>query len=302
VIARPAARRLQAAVLLLAVATAAAAASVHAEVSVTDDSGATVTLARPAQRIVSLAPHLTEQLYAIGAGERIVGTTEYADYPPAARAIPRVARAHAISVEGVAALQPDLIVTWGSGFPAETVEPLRRLGVPVFVNEPRTLADVASSMRRLGVLTGLDGNAAAARFSARLQELRAAYAAQPPVRVFYQVWAEPLMTLTGRHVISEAIQLCGGRNVFADAPGISPTVSAEAVIAADPQLVVTAEPAARASGALDFWKRFGTLSATRLGGFATLDADRINRHSPRLPEEIAVLCAAIAQTRARLTK
>lgn len=297
-IALPGARVLPLAALLLAAVTA----DVRADISVIDDSGANVVLARPAQRIVSLAPHLTEQLYAIGAGERIVGTTEHADYPPSARAIPRVARAHAISVEGIAALQPDLIVTWGSGFPAETVEPLRRLGVPVFVNEPRTLANVASSMRRLGVLTGLDGGPAAARFSARLDELRAAHAAQPPVRVFYQVWAEPLMTLTSRHVISEAIKLCGGRNVFADVPGISPTVSAEAVIAADPQLIATAEPGARAGGALDYWKRFDTLSATRLDQFATLDADRINRQGPRLPDEIAVLCAAIARTRARLTK
>lgn len=296
-IARPAARRLIAALLLLA-----AAAVAQAAVTVIDDSGATVKLAQPARRIVSLAPHLTEQLYAIGAGGRIVGTTEHADYPAAARTIPRVARAHSISVEGIAALQPDLIVTWGSGFPAETVEPLRRLGVPIFVSEPRSLADVASSLQRLGVLTGLDGTAAATRFTARVAELRAAHAGQAPVRVFYQVWAEPLMTLTGRHVISEAIALCGGRNVFAEAAGISPIVSAEAVIAADPQLVVTAEPAARASGALDYWKRFETLSATRLGQFATLDADRINRQGPRLPEEIAVLCAAIAQTRARLTK
>lgn len=288
--------------LLAALLLAGRAACAQADLSVVDDSGATVALARPAQRIVSLAPHLTEQLFAIGAGERIVGTTDHADYPPAARAIPRVARAHSISIEGVAALQPDLIVVWGSGFPASTVEPLRRLGIAVFVSEPRTLADIATSMRRLGVLTGTDGEAPAARFSARIAALRSAYAAGAPVRVFYQVWAEPLMTLSGQHVISEAIALCGGRNVFADVPGISPVVSAEAVVAADPQLIVTAEPGARPGGALDGWKRFGTLSATRLGQFATLDADRINRHGPRLPDEIAVLCAAIAETRARLVR
>jgi iron complex transport system substrate-binding protein len=270
---------------------------VQATVTAVDDTGATVTLDRPASRIISLAPHITEQLFAIGAGDRIVGTTEHADYPSAAAAIPRVGRAHSLDLERILALHADLIVIWGSGFPPAMLASVQRLGAPVFVSEPRTLADVARSLERLGVLTGQDGAPAAAAFSAKVEALRRQYAARPPVRVFYQVWASPLMTLSGRHVISEAIRLCGGRNVFEDLVPMAPQVSVEAVLAADPRLIVTAEPGGSTSQALVAWQRFPTLAATRHRQFLTLDADRINRHGPRLADEIAVLCAAIERTR-----
>ena len=282
----------------LALALLLGSTSASASVSVIDDEGSTITLRQPAARIVSLAPHLTEQLFAIGAGDRIVGTTEFADYPPAARAIVRVGRAHSVDLESVAALRPDLVVIWGSGFPPATIDSVRRLGVPVFVSEPRTLDDVARSLERLATLTGRDGATAAASFTAKVAALRAQYADRAPVRVFYQVWATPLMTLSGRHVISEAITVCGGRTVFAELVPIAPQVSMEAVVAADPQLIITAEPGARAGDALAMWQRFPTLAATRRGQFVTLDADRMNRHGPRLADEIAVLCAAIDRTRA----
>jgi iron complex transport system substrate-binding protein len=288
--------RLQPAAWVLALLLAAAG-SVQAAVSADDDAGNRVTLPQPASRIISLAPHITELLFAIGAGDRIVGTTEHADYPAAARAIPRVGRAHSLDLERIAALRPDLIVIWGSGFPPATSASVRQLGTPVVISEPHTLGDVARTMQRLGVLTGHDGTVAAEDFSARVAELRARYAGRAPVRVFYQVWDSPLMTLSGHHVISEAIELCGGRNVFADLAPIAPQVSTEAVLAADPQLIVTAEPGARASAALAAWERYPTLAATRLGQFVTLDADRINRHGPRLADEIGALCAAIDRTR-----
>lgn len=282
----------------LALLALCGASSAVASITVIDDEGATITLQQPAARIVSLAPHLTEQLFAIGAGDRIVGTTEYADYPPAARAIPRVGRAHSVDLERVSSLKPDLVVVWGSGFPPATIDSVRRLGVPVFVSEPRTLDDVARSLERLGTLTGRDGTPAAAEFTGKVAALRAQYSTRLPVRVFYQVWATPLMTLSGRHVISEAITVCGGRNVFAGLVPIAPQVSVEAVVAADPQVVITAEPGARAGDGLVMWQRFPTLAATRQGQFVTLDADRMNRHGPRLADEIAVLCAAIERTRA----
>jgi iron complex transport system substrate-binding protein len=281
------------AALLLAACTPVVAAAVSAFY----DEGSTVTLSAPAARNVSLAPHATELLFAIGAGDSIVGTTEHADFPPEARSIPRVARAHGVDVERIAALRPDLVVVWGSGFPPGVIASVRRLGVPVFVSEPRTLADVAFSLQRLGMLTAHDGNSAAEAFNAKIAALRTRYAHRHTVRVFYQVWANPLMTLSGRHVISEAIGLCGGQNVFAGLAPIAPQVSVEAVVAADPQVIITAEPGAQPGDALGMWRRFPTLSATRHGQFYTLDADRMNRHGPRLADEIEVLCAAIEQTR-----
>lgn len=281
-----------------AVATLLLASPAGASITVTDDSGRTVTVAQPARRVIALAPHITEQLYAIGAGERIVGTTDHADHPPAAQQIPRVARAHSIDLERVAALQPDLIVVWGSGFPPTLLEALRRLGPPVYVNEPGALDSIASSMQRLGKLTaGPQAEEAARAFRQRIATLRERHAGRPPVRVFYQVWQQPLMTLSGRHVLTEAIALCGGRNVFADLAPVAPQVSIEAVLAADPQLIATAEPDARASGALDPWRRHAALSATRLGQFATLDANTLNRHSPRMAEAIGTLCERIEDAR-----
>lgn len=286
--------------LLSAAVTAAAltcAAGAGAQVAVIDDDGRRVALPQPARRIVSLAPHLTEQLYAIGAGDLIVGTTDYADYPEAARRLPRVARAHSVDLERVAAAQPDLIVVWGSGFPPATIDAVRRLGVPVFVSEPGRLADIATSLERLGALTGRSGRAAANTLTGRLEQLRQRYHGRREVRVFYQVWGEPLMTLGGRHVVSEAIALCGGRNVFADLAPVAPRISTEAVLARDPEIIVTAEPGARPSPALASWQRFERIAAVRRNQLATLDADRINRHGPRIVEEIEVLCEAIDRAR-----
>jgi len=287
---------MRAVALVLALALAPAGAT-HARVAVIDDEGRTVELVQPARRIVSLAPHLTEQLFAIGAGDLIVGTTDFADFPEAAKGLPRVARAHSVDLERVRAARPDLVLVWGSGFPPATVDAVRRLGVPTFVSEPRRLADIATSLERLGALTGRSPESAAGAFNAKLAALRDRYRGRREVRVFYQVWNDPLMTLGGRHVVSEAIALCGGRNVFADLAPIAPRVSTEAVLAADPEAIITAEPGARPSGVLASWQRFGRITAVRRNLLVTLDADRINRHGPRIVDEIAVLCEAIDRAR-----
>jgi iron complex transport system substrate-binding protein len=267
--------------------------------SVVDDAGRAVNLPAPARRVVALAPNLVEQLYAIGAGSRVVATSEHADHPAAARALPRVAAAGSIDLERLIAAKPDLVLVWGGGTSQAQQAALARLGLPVYVAEAATLEAVASSMERLGVLTAApDAAAAAARYRAEFAELRARYAGRAPLRVFYQVWPVPLMTLGGRHLLTEAMALCGGRNVFAGIDALAPTVSTEAVLAADPQLIVAAEPGARANGALEHWQRYAGLSAVRAGALVTLDADRLTRAGPRLPAEIARLCAAIDQRRA----
>jgi iron complex transport system substrate-binding protein len=208
-----------------------------------------------------------------------------------------VARAHSVDLERVSAARPDLVLVWGSGFPPATVDAVRRLGVPTFVSEPARLADIATSLERLGTLTGRSPERAVAAFNAKLAALRERYRGRRVVRVFYQVWNDPLMTLGGRHVVSEAIALCGGRNVFADLAPIAPRVSTEAVLAADPEVIVTAEPGARPTDALAMWQRFGRITAVRRNLLVTLDADRINRHGPRIVDEIAVLCEAIDRAR-----
>ena len=283
---------------LLAAAALLAAGIAGAEVRATDDAGTEIVLARPAQRIVSLAPHLTEQLFAIGAGSRVVATTEFADFPEAAKTLPRVARAHNVDLERIATAQPDLIVVWGSGFAPATLAALRRLGVPVYVDEPSSLDGIAASMLRLGRLTSAASAAeAAARYRASIEQLRSRYASRAEVSVFYQVWPQPLMTVGGRHVLSDGLRACGARNVFAQLGPIAPQVSVEAVLAADPQMIVTAEPGGVDRGSLDMWKRFGEQRAVAGGHLVTVDADRINRHTPRLADELALLCERIDAVR-----
>ena len=292
-------RRWTLALIVAGLSALAGVAPACAQVRVVDDSGATITLAQPARRIVSLAPHLTEQLFAVGAGERVVGTTDFADWPEAARRIPRVGRAHSVDLERVAALQPDLILIWGTGFPPATQQALRRLGVPLFISEPGALDSIATSLERLGKLAGGDGERAAADFRARIAALRAQYAGRPPLRVFYQVWTQPLMTLSGKHVISEGLRVCGAHNIFEALDPIAPQVALEAVIAADPDAIVTAEAGGKPSSALDLWRKQRALRAVQHDALITLDADQINRHGPRLADELGRLCTALERVRGR---
>jgi iron complex transport system substrate-binding protein len=290
------ARRAAGACLVLLAAGLALAPALALEV--VDDSGRTVALAHPAERIVSLAPGLTEILFDIGAGARVVAVSEFSDTPPAARALPRVSRAQGIDLEAIAALHPDLVVVWGTGYPPSLLEALRQLGVPVYVHEARRLEAIAAAVERLGVLTGSTSAAGiAADFRARLAGLRARYAGRPTVRVFYQVWANPVMTLSGRHVASEVLETCGARNVFASLAQLVATVDAEAVLAARPQLIVTGEAGAVDHGALDFWKRYPQIPAVAHGQLVTIDADEMDRQTPRVLDAAQNLCEVVERAR-----
>lgn len=268
-------------------------------VAVTDDAGLNVALARPALRIVSLSPGITELLFAAGAGEHVVAVSEFADFPAAARLLPRVARAQGIDLERIASLQPDLIVTWGSGYSPTLLAALRRLGCPVYVLEVRKLETVASSLERLGLLTGTapQADAAAAAFRARLAGLRRAYAQRATVRVFYQAWDNPVMTLSGAHLVSEVLQTCGAQNVFAALAPLVATVDIEAVLAARPQLIASAEAGAVDHGALAAWRRYPQLPAVANGQLVTLDADLLDRGSPRILDATLDLCRHVEQAR-----
>ncbi|MDR5736429.1 MULTISPECIES: cobalamin-binding protein [unclassified Caballeronia] len=280
------------------VALVALFVAMHAQaaITVTDDTGAPVTLPAPATRVVSLAPHVTELLFAAGGGARIVGTVSYSDYPKEAQAIPRVGDNKALDLERIVALHPDLIVVWRHGNAARQMDRLKALGIPLYFSEPKRLDDIAASIDKLGALLGTQEHARAAStaFTRNIAQLRAKYAALPPVRVFYQVWDDPLMTLNRDNVLSEVIGLCGGENVFAaEAPRV-PTISTEAVLAANPEAIVTATPGAtkpdRALPALDRWKRWTSMTAVARGNLFGIDGDVINRPTPRIALGAAELC------------
>ena len=272
-----------------------------AEVSVVDDSGTTIRLAQPAKRIVSLAPHLTETLFAAGAGERIVGTVEYSEYPPAARRIARVGGYSRIDLERVVALQPDLIIAWQSGNVAAHIDRLRGLGAPIYLSQPNQLADVAGEIERFGVLAGSSAvaNRAAESFRERLAGLQKRYSKRPPVPTFYQIWKQPLMTVGRRQIISDVIHLCGGENVFGQLEAMAPTVDVEAVIAANPEAIVASGMDEARPEWLDDWRRWTTLTAVARGNLFFVPPDLIQRHTPRLLEGAERLCQHLETARSR---
>lgn len=304
---------------------ALAAISLHsvvgqAAISVTDDAQHVVTLAKPAQRIISLAPHATELLFEAGAGSQIVGVSEYSDFPEAAKKIPSIGNVFALDVERIIALKPDLIVIWGTGNGKTLASKLRDTHIPIFESEPRSFEDIASSIERLAVLTDKQatGNAAAQRFRNRLEKLRQTYQPglssslssglqvsttntaekQRIVSVFYQIWRKPLMTLNDQHLVSAAIRLCGGKNIFGGLKEISPTVNTEAVLAANPDAIITT--GGEQQDVFADWRQFTTLNAVSKGNLFTVKGDWMNRAGPRILDGTEMLCKHLATARATL--
>ena len=287
-------RRVAAALLALACGTSAAA-----QIAATDDEGREIRLGAPAQRIVSLAPHVTELLFAAGAGNRIVGTLDYSDYPPEAKRIPRIGSSEAIQFEKLVALKPDLVIGWSSGNGPRTLPRLRDLGLTVFASEIRNVEQIPSTLERFGRLAGSASaaDAAAADFRSRLRALEDAYRGRPPVTVFYEIWNPPLMTVNGDHLISRAIEMCGGRNVFAALPMLTPHVTVEAVVAADPQIIVGGSIGGKRPGWLDAWRRYAQMRAVVNDHLAVVPADLLHRPTPRFVDGVARLCEALEQVR-----
>jgi iron complex transport system substrate-binding protein len=294
--------------LVFAIALAALAPCVaNAAVTAIDDAGNTVNLSAPAQRVVSLAPHVTELLYAAGGGAKVVGVVAYSDYPPEAQKVPRVGDNRALDLERIIALKPDLIVVWRHGNAQQQLDRLRDLHIPLFFSEPHRLDDVATSLTRLGILLGTEptAQAAAATYRQDIAQLRARYAQRTPVSVFYEVWDQPLMTINGSHMISDVIALCGGRNVFAALDPLVPTVSTEAVLAANPDAIVTASQGAtspdRPLPSLARWQSWQTLTAVAHGNLFAVDGDLLTRPAPRIAQGAAQLCKDLDLARSRDT-
>jgi iron complex transport system substrate-binding protein len=278
-----------------------AAGAAQAEVRVTDDYGKAVVLAAPARRVVSLAPHLTELMYAAGAGGRLVGALQYSDYPPAAKRLPRVGSEAQIDLEALLALRPDLVIAWPQSGSTRAVERIAALGIPVFRSEPRTLDGIAKTLETLGRLAGTEraAGAAAAAFRARAARLARTYSSLPTVRVFYEVWDHPLMTVNGDHVISKVMRLCGGENVLADLPALAPAIDRELVLRADPEVIVASGVDGRRPAWLDDWKAFPALAAVRRANLYTIRPELLQRHTPRLLDGAAELCRILRRVRAK---
>jgi iron complex transport system substrate-binding protein len=262
------------------------------------EPGATAAPRSP--RVISLAPNLTEIAYAAGAGSLLVGTVEFSDYPVAAKSVPRVGDAWRVDPERVLELQPDVVLVWPTGTPETTIARLRSLGLNVVEVPTQSLADVPRALRQVGRLAGTLAVAerAAKDFETRVAQQRARYAQRLLLSVFIQIDDEPIYTVNGRHVISEIVTLCGGRNVFADLPQLAPPISTEAVLAADPQVILSTDDTI--ANPLELWKQWPRMKAVRSGNVFKLSSDLVTRASPRLAEGVEVTCSALERARSRL--
>lgn len=286
-------------VWLLTVLLAGGVAHAGQPLVVVDDAGREVRLAAPAQRIVSLAPHLTELLFAAGAGERVVGVSEHSSYPPEAQRLPSVGGGAGLDLEAIIALRPDLVVAWQSGNSAGQLAQLERFGLVLFYSEPGQIDTIATTLERLGTLAGTagQGSEAAQAYRDGVARLKQRFAGREPVSVFYQIWERPLMTISGAHMISAWLRLCGAANVFADLPQLAPAVSVEAVLAADPEVIVAGRYAGKGSEWQRVWRAWPQLRAVAGNHLYTVPAEMMERHTPRALVAAEELCEHIERAR-----
>ncbi|SMC21151.1 vitamin B12 transport system substrate-binding protein [Andreprevotia lacus DSM 23236] len=285
--------KLAAVLLLLAGAVQAATLSVK------DDLGNTVQLAQPAQRVVALTPHATELVAAL-ALQRLVGIDAASNYPPAVAGLPKIGRFDTVNVEAIVALKPDLVIAWEGTAMQRSLQPLARLGIPVFYSKPQTPADVADNLLRLGKLLGADdaARAQAGKLQADYAALKARYRGAAPVRVFMQVNAQPLLTISDLTFLGQAIKDCGGVNAYAAAGVTVPQASAEAVLAFAPQLLVATGKVDGLAG----WRRHAALPAVQKGQLYGIADDRLVRPGPRLVQGVQLLCDRIDAARQVFTQ
>ncbi len=266
---------------------------------VVDDIDQGLCLAKPAQRIIALSPGATELLYAAGAGEKIVAAVSFSDYPEAAKALPRIGSYDRFDMEAILSFKPDLIIAWKEGNPREQVARLRELGFPIYHGDQRNFKDIAATIKRLGVLAGTESVATdkADNFLASIDALRRQYANAVPVKTFYQLWVNPLMTANAEHFIGHAIALCGGDNIFGELERLTPRISKEAVLAANPEVIVAGGMAEDDPGWLDDWRKYSNLVAVSYNNLYFVPPSTLQRPSPRLLEGITLLCSHLDAAR-----
>ncbi|MCG9758513.1 MULTISPECIES: cobalamin-binding protein [unclassified Pseudoalteromonas] len=255
--------------------------------------------AKPAERIIALAPHIVENLYVIGAGERIVGTVAYADYPESAKQLPQVGDYQGISVEKILALKPDLIIAWKNASHVPMLEKLESFGVDVIYSEAKYLDKLPEELLRLGKITGLGAQAQqqADLFAKRLNELKDQYKQSASLAVFYQLWPSPLMTVGGESWLQQVFTVCNVKNVFADATTDYPQISIENVLLKSPQVIVIPEEKTKQEVKAIAWQQWPSIPAVKYQQTISVDADLLHRYSYRMLEGISDLCGKLDVSR-----
>lgn len=268
-------------------------------IQVQDDSGKLITLNKPAEKIVSLSPHITELLFAAGAGNKVVGTIIGSDYPEQALEITKIGRAGMIDYEKVLALKPDLIVGWINGNRKENIARLKKMGFKVFMTEPQQLEDISKNIKKLGLLADTSNIAekSAQEFSHKLKRLKEKYKNKKPVTVFYQLWHKPMLTINKKHIISNVIKLCGGTNIFGEHTAYVPSIDTESVLIANPDVIITADKGDKMPSWLESWKQWQTITAAKKNNLFWVNPDWIHRHTPRILLAAEKICINLDSAR-----
>ena len=263
------------------------------------DDGQQVILLQPARRIISLAPHLTELIYAAGAGDKLIAVSAYSDFPDAAKELPQVGDASNLDLERIVMLKPDLVLAWKSNVSPFAVERLRRLSIPVYVTETRRLAGIPKLLRSIGTLVGTANTAehAAQNFADRVRELEDGARGQKIISTFIEIWHDPLLSVNAEHIMSEVVALCGGRNILANAPILTPSIGLETLLEADPSVIIGGGSAATADDFSRVWEKHASLTAVRKRSVFHVNPDWIQRATPRILLGAKVICDGLNQAR-----
>lgn len=287
--------------LLLTTLTLCSVESVMAQQCVVDDRQRTVCMDKPAQRIATLSPGATELAFAAGAGSKVVAVVSYSDYPPQAKQITSVGSHTRIDMERLVSLQPDLVLAWRTGNPPEQIDLLEKMGQTVFIIEPHEFDEIATAVKHIGALAGTEvvADDVADTFLAGIEQLRVRYQNAPKVRTFYQVWDEPLMSMSGKHYISKVVALCGGVNVFADSSRMIPRLNVESVLLQNPEAIIAGGMGEENSSWLQAWRAFPEMRATAQGNLFFVPPSLIQRPTPRVLEGARILCDKLDIARAR---
>ena len=295
-------------ILSLVITTNSFAINVHAGISVVDDKNNTVILKKPAQRVITLAPSLTEMVFTIGAENILVATVKSSNYPPAANQIARIGDYEKFNMETLLSFKPDLVLAWSSGNNNQQVEQIKKFNIPVYLIEPRQLGDIAKSLRNIGRLLGhsVQANQAADSFENRLNRIRNTNKNKARLRVFYQIWHDPIYTVNGEHVISRIMKMCGLDNVFHSARILAPKITEESVIGKNPQIIIASGMANGMSieqpDWLSIWKKWPAITAVSSGNLFFIHPDIINRQSTRILEGAEKMCEQADKARENLKK
>ena len=274
------------------------AATATEPIELRQSDGSTIRLEAAASRLVTLSPHLAELVFAAGAGDLLVATVAYSNFPPEVTSLPQVGDAFRVDVERIHQLKPDLILAWQSGNPPNALAQLQQLGFSVWILEILSPEEIADAVEAIGRASGTEAyaGAVASELRERIGDLEAAHAQDQPVRYFYQVAAQPLYTVNGQHLISRGLALCAGENVFADLPGLAPQIGLEAVLMADPAALIAPEISGQPDP-LEQWADWPRLQAVQQGNLLLLPADAISRATPRFFDAVELACSMLDDLR-----